>query len=71
MNYNELSNKAHSNSAKHGFWGEKWSNEHCLMLVITEIGELVDADRKDCHADRYEYMRCSKTAWASESTDRI
>ena len=43
MNYNELSNKAHSNSAKHGFWGEKWSTEHCLMLVITEIGELVDA----------------------------
>lgn len=67
MNYNELSNKAHSNSAKHGFWGEKWSNEHCLMLVITEIGELVDADRKDCHADRYEYMRCSKTAWAFET----
>lgn len=46
MNYNELKEKAHSNAVKHGFWKEKWSNEHCLMLVITEVAELVEADRK-------------------------
>lgn len=32
---------------KHGFWEKRLSNEHCLMLVITEIGELVEADRSN------------------------
>lgn len=47
MNFNELANKAHSNAVKHGFWEKRLSNEHCLMLVITEIGELVEADRSN------------------------
>lgn len=46
MNYNELKEKAHSNAVKHGFWAERPSGEHCLMLVITEVAELVEADRK-------------------------
>ena len=45
MNFNELADKAHSNAVNHGFWDEKWSNEHCLMLVITEISEMVEAHR--------------------------
>jgi len=51
MNFNELADKAHSNAVNHGFWEEKWSNEHCLMLVITEIGEMVEAHRKGHRAD--------------------
>ena len=47
MNYNEMTERAHSNAVKHGFWDEKQSNEHCLMLVITEIAEMVEADRKN------------------------
>lgn len=46
MNFNDLADKAHSNAVKHGFWEKRLSNEHCLMLVITEIGELVEADQK-------------------------
>lgn len=49
MNYNELKEKAHSNAVNHGFWDERHSNEHCLMLVITEVAELVEADRKGKH----------------------
>ena len=45
MNYNELKEKVHSNAVNHGFWKERRSNEHCLMLVITEVAELVEADR--------------------------
>lgn len=52
MNFNELANKAHSNAVKHGFWEKRLSNEHCLMLVITEIGELVEADRNKLKADK-------------------
>ena len=47
MNYNEMTERAHSNAVKHGFWDKKQSNEHCLMLVITEIAEMVEADRKN------------------------
>lgn len=49
MNYNELKEKAHSNAVNHGFWKVRQSNEHCLMLVITEVAELVEADRKGKH----------------------
>lgn len=52
MNYNELSKRAHANAVNKGFWAERNSNEHCLMLVITEISEMVEADRHDKHADR-------------------
>ena len=45
MNYNNLAEEAHENAVKHGFWETKVSNEHCLMLVITEIAEMVEAHR--------------------------
>lgn len=46
MNYNEFAKKAHDCAERHGFWKIRVSNEHCLMLVCTEIAELVEADRK-------------------------
>ena len=55
MKRNEISEKAHSNAVEHGFWKERNSNEHCLMLVCTEISELVEADRKDNRADKIGY----------------
>ena len=45
MNYNKLAEEAHEKAVKHGFWETKMSNEHCLMLVITEIAEMVEAHR--------------------------
>lgn len=56
MNYNELSRKVHANAVKHGWWNNKLSNEHCLMLVLTEIAETVEADRKNDRADKYNYL---------------
>ena len=56
MNYNELSKKAHESAVKHGFWERKWSKEHCLMLILTEVSELVEADRKNRHADIPSYQ---------------
>lgn len=52
MNYNELTQEIHSNAVKHGFWETRLSNEHCLMLVLTEIAELVEADRNGEKADK-------------------
>lgn len=51
MNYNELSKQAHRNAVKHGFWAEEHGDEHCIMLVITEISECVEAHRKGLFAD--------------------
>lgn len=45
LNYNKLAVKAHQNAVNHGFWEEKNSTEHCLMLIVTEISEAVEAHR--------------------------
>ena len=56
MNYNELSAKAHENAVSHGFWEKRLSKEHCLMLILTEVSELVEADRNNRHADIAAYQ---------------
>lgn len=57
MNYNELSRAAHENAINHGWWEKHLSNEHCLMLVITEISEAVEADREKRKADVAAFNR--------------
>lgn len=46
MNYYELAKEVHANAVAKGFWDEKHSDEHYLMLVITELSEAVEAHRK-------------------------
>ena len=46
MTRNELSFRAHQNAVNKGFWAVRRSTEHYIMLVQTEICELVQADRK-------------------------
>lgn len=42
----ELIKRAYSIAATHGFHEVDRSNAHFLMLVVSEIGEMVEADRK-------------------------
>ena len=46
MNLNELRDRAYKTACNHGFHDEELSNEHCLCLVISELMEAVEADRK-------------------------
>lgn len=46
MTLNELSFRAHQNAVNKGFWDVRRSKEHYIMLVQTEICELVQANRK-------------------------
>lgn len=46
MNYYETAKEVHANSVAKGFWDKKLSDEHCFMLVITELTEAVEAHRK-------------------------
>ena len=43
MDYNKLAKEAHADAVKHGFWEMPVSKMHCLMLIVTEISDLVKA----------------------------
>ena len=51
MKFNELRDKAYECAKAHGWHGHELSDEHLLMLVVTEIAEAVQADRKENYAD--------------------
>lgn len=50
-NLNELAKEIYEANKKKGFHDKEYSNEHYLMLVITELSEAVEADRKEKKAD--------------------
>ena len=52
---NRLRDEAYATACNKGFHDEQKSDEHYLMLVITEIAEAVQADRKGLRADRERY----------------
>jgi len=47
MNYNELAKEIYLENKAKGFWDEPRSEEHCVMLIITELSEAVEAFRKN------------------------
>ena len=42
----------------HGFHDEKLSLGHMMMLVVSEIGEMVEADRENRHANLAGFDKC-------------
>lgn len=55
INLNELRDRAYKTACEHGFHNEELSNEHLLCLVISELMEAVEADRKGKRADRESF----------------
>lgn len=55
MNLNEIRDKAYSCAVSHGWHEENLSNEHFLCLVISELMEAVEADRKEKHANQEQF----------------
>ena len=53
----EFIDRAYETACKHGFHDEKRSVMHFLMLVVTEVSEAVEADRKNRHADLSRFKR--------------
>lgn len=47
----ELIERAYTCACVHGFHDEEKSVEHWMMLALSEVGEIVEADRKNIHAD--------------------
>lgn len=54
---NALRDRAYKIACEHGFHDKELSNEHLLMLVITELAEAVDADRKGRRSKVNEFNR--------------
>lgn len=55
MNLNKFRDKAYHCAVAHGWHEEKKSNRHWLCLVISELMEAVEADRKGKHANLNMY----------------
>ena len=51
MNLNELKDIAYQCAVAHGWHKESLTDDHWLCLVISELMEAVEADRKNKHAD--------------------
>lgn len=50
MKYNEYIQRAYRTACKHGFHDKELPMTHWLTLVITEVAEMVEADRKEKRA---------------------
>lgn len=61
-NLNKLAAEAHANAVEKGFWENNPSNEHFLCLVICELSEAIEADRKGKRADVENYKLLSKAS---------
>ena len=70
MNLNELRDEAYSIAKANGWHEEEHSDEHCLMLIITEIAEAVQADRKNLHADVEAFKKYEEIIDFKENFER-
>lgn len=48
---------AYKTACDHGFHDEKKSNVHWMILVCTEVAEMVEADRKSRQSKRSRSLR--------------
>ena len=50
-----LIERAYTCACVHGFHEEEKSVEHWMMLALSEVGEIVEADRKSNHSDLVDF----------------
>ena len=55
MNLNELRDEAYSIAKANGWHEQEYSDEHWFMLIITEIAEAVQADRKNLYISKRNF----------------
>lgn len=61
----DLVSNSYRVARNHGFHDDYHSPAHYMMLVLSEIGEMVEADRKNRHADVAYYTTSSGMGLAS------
>lgn len=63
INLNDIRDRAYKIACDHGFHDKELSSEHCLMLVITELSEAVEAHRNGRflhEEEKITYELCQK-----------
>lgn len=55
MDLNNLAHEIHHNAKQKGFWDKPRSFGESLMLIVSELGEALEADRKGKIADLKAY----------------
>ena len=60
-NLNELRDRAYQNAVKHGWYKKKDTGIHDVMMIITELSESINADRKRNRANRKLFEKNIKT----------
>ena len=60
MGINEMKDRAYDIACKHGWYEQKRSNMHELMLLVSELGEAVNADRNGKYANRERFENVLK-----------
>lgn len=56
MTLNELRDTAYQTAVQHGFHDEEHEPKHYLMLILTEVSEMVEADRNGKKANIIRYV---------------
>lgn len=64
---NNFSSQIHSDNKKKGFWDHPIERGTRLMLVVSELGEAVEADRKGKHADINSFEKWKKVLGYDEA----
>jgi len=67
----EFITRAYDTACAHGFHDEERSDEHLLMLVVGEIGEIVEADRKNRHANPVGFEKCIGIGYGQRFRDYV
>lgn len=64
-NINELAKECHEIAKSKGWWDKPKTRSSCLMLVISELSEAVEADRKNKRANKefYESLTSGYDNW--------
>ena len=55
MDLNNLRDEAYAIAREHGWHEQEHSDEHHLMLIITEMAEAVQADRKNLSISKRDF----------------
>lgn len=70
MNLNKLRDEAYSIAKANGWHEQEYSDEHYLMLIITEVAESVQADRDNRHADMEAFKKYENKIDFKENFER-
>ena len=69
VDINKLRDEAYKCACEHGFHGTEHFDTHWLALIMSEVGEALNADRKNLHANIEGYTRWQKTFHNPDNDD--